>query len=217
MSPARPNKLKMAPRVIQDSIDLSFLDEDFPHVSDQTDLAINFEETEKLAESFTEYDNTKLMENNEMRVGLPIPSCAAMVQLQEEAAPVQSSGGAANAPKKRGQKQKYPESAATCRIRPRKVKVSEMVTLWYEKAEKKRRNASDAKRHRDVQKKERDALAHQLKVVTAERDSLLKLMQQLMQSEAQLRLRLASQVGHQDSMLGTSPLFRPSAPFSGAD
>lgn len=99
----------------------------------------------------------------------------------------------AEAPKKRGRKRKYPEGTAPPRrARAKKTKVYELGPLADEKEEKKRRNAINAKRHRDMQKGERDRLAQELQAVTAERDNLLKLVERLQQSEAQLQLRLAN-------------------------
>lgn len=109
-------------------------------------------------------------------VGPPLSSCP--VQHQEEAAPVKSTGNTDVALKKR---------------RARKTKVYEMDPLEDEKEEKKRLNAINAKKHRDKQKEERANLAKELQKVTAERDNLLQLVQQLKQSEAQLRQMLANQ------------------------
>ncbi|MPC64532.1 uncharacterized protein LOC123501044 [Portunus trituberculatus] len=98
----------------------------------------------------------------------------------------------AEGPKKRGRKPKYPKGTAPSRrSRPRKQKVYEMAPLSDEAQEKKRKNAINAKIHRDKQKELRTSLSLQLQEVTAERDGLLKLVEELKRSEASLRQLLA--------------------------
>lgn len=116
-------------------------------------------------------------------VKLEVPSVKLEVPSVEEAADM---------PKKRGRKPKYPKGMAPPRrSRPRKQKVYEMGPLSNEAEEKKRKNAINAKLHRDKQKNIRDSLSIKLKEVTAERDGLLKLVEQLKQSEASLRQALS--------------------------
>lgn len=128
------------------------------------------------------------------------------MQIKEEAVPLESSDDTVNAPKKRGRKRKYPEGAAPSRSRPKKTKVYEQGPLQDEEQEKKRKNAINAKKHRDMQKNERERLAWQVKEITAERDSLQtendslrKQLQQLQQSDAQLRMMLANKK-HQNNV-----------------
>lgn len=179
----------MAPRVPQDSSDLPFPNEDLPHVSDNTDFAISFEEVDKLVESPAVHDVTKLTGNNGVAEDLPAPPCAVMVQRQEKTAPLHSPG---DIDMKYGRKRKCSAGAATRRICPKQSKVYEMFPLSDENVELRVKNAINAKRNRDRRKKELVSLAQELQAVTAQRDGLQKRVQQLMQAEAQLRLWLAS-------------------------
>lgn len=107
---------------------------------------------------------------------------SSLVQHQEEAAPGPFLGDTAVVPKKRSSRR---------RSRPRKPKLYEMGPLEDKEAEERRKKAVIAKLHRDKQKEEVACLAREVEAITAERDSLMQQAEHLMQSEAQLRLRLA--------------------------
>lgn len=102
------------------------------------------------------------------------------------------------APKKRGRKRKSQDGSAPVprRRRPKKVKVYEIETPFEdEEQERKRKNAMNAKRHRDMQKKNMEELRKQLDTVNAEKKSLQQEVQQLKQREMTLvqQLRLYQQ------------------------
>ncbi len=100
----------------------------------------------------------------------------------------------ADAPKKRGRKRKYPEGMAPSRRRPRKPKVYEMGPLPDQHLEKKRLNALNAKKHRDLQKQAKQELTIQLELAKSERDRLQLTVNQYKQREQQL-LQLLNQHG----------------------
>lgn len=68
----------MSPIVTQNTIDLSFLDENLSLVIDGTDCVFSLEEIEKIAQAQTY--NTKLAENNGVGLGLPVSPRAVLVQ-----------------------------------------------------------------------------------------------------------------------------------------
>lgn len=115
-----------------------------------------------------------------MQAAAPLP-CP--VQHQEEVAPAHSTTDAAVTPRRRGDRSS----------RPRKPKVYQMEPQEDKEAEKKRQNAVNAKKHRDMKKELVANLTKELERVTAERDKLQQQVQQLTQTEAQLRLLLANQ------------------------
>lgn len=91
-----------------------------------------------------------------------------------------------DAPKKRGRKRKYPVGMAPSCSRPKMQKVYQLGPLDDEKEEKKRKNAVNAKKHRDAQKAEKQKLSQELEQTKAERDQLEKLVNQFKQREEQL-------------------------------
>lgn len=91
-----------------------------------------------------------------------------------------------DAPKKRGRKRKYPEGMAPSRRRPKTPKVYEMGPLDDDEKEKKRKNAVNAKKHREAQKAEKLQLSLELEQAKAERDQLVKVVNQFKQREEQL-------------------------------
>lgn len=93
---------------------------------------------------------------------------------------------AVDAPKRRGRKRKYPEGMAPSRRRPKAPKVYEMGPLDDDEKEKKRKNAVNAKKHRDAQKAKKQQLSQELEQAKAERDELLKAVNQFKQREEQL-------------------------------
>ncbi|XP_045598319.2 uncharacterized protein [Procambarus clarkii] len=98
------------------------------------------------------------------------------------------------APKKRGRKRKSQDGSAPVprRRRPKKVKVYEIETPFEdEEQERKRKNAMNAKRHRDMQKKNMEELRKQLDTVNAEKKSLQQEVQQLRQRETTLLQQLS--------------------------
>ena len=123
----------------------------------------------------------------------PLSPC--VVQIKEEVAPVQikeqpvlSFGDEADAPRKRGRKRKYPEGSVRPRDRSKKtIKVYQMAPLEDEIAERKRKNAVNAKLHREKQKNERDYLLLQLEQVISERDSFKKQLEELKQKLAKFQ------------------------------
>lgn len=91
-----------------------------------------------------------------------------------------------DAPKKRGRKRKYPEGMAPSRRRPKAPKVYEMGPLDDDEEEKKRKNAVNAKKHRDAQKAEKQQLSRELEQAKVELDLLVKVVNQFKQREEQL-------------------------------
>lgn len=91
-----------------------------------------------------------------------------------------------DAPKKRGRKRKYPVGMAPSYRHPKMPKVYQLGPLDDEKEEKKRKNAVNAKKHRDAQKAEKQKLSLELEQTKAERDQLEKLVNQFKQREEQL-------------------------------
>ncbi len=113
-----------------------------------------------------------------------VPSPSPVIKVEPSTSPLQQQHPA-DAPKKRGRKRKYPEGVPRSR-RVKKPKVYEMGELDDEEAEKKRKNAINAKRHRDMQKKEKEELSVALNQASAERDRLVDLVKQYKQREQQL-------------------------------
>lgn len=118
----------------------------------------------------------------------PSPSC------QEKTATSPDPQQAVDAPKKRGRKRKYPVGMAPSCRRPKRPKVYEMGPLLDDKLEKKRKNAVNAKKHRDAQKAERQELSNQLTKSIAERDRLQEELNQLKLREEHL-LQVLSEHG----------------------
>lgn len=114
-----------------------------------------------------------------------VPSPSPVVKLELSMSQPQQQHPA-DAPKKRGRKRKYPEGTAPRNRRPRKPKAYEMLPCKDEEAEKKRKNAINAKRHRDMQKQEKEKLSVALNAATAERDRLVDTVKQYKQREQQL-------------------------------
>ncbi|XP_050698532.1 uncharacterized protein LOC126986424 [Eriocheir sinensis] len=113
---------------------------------------------------------------------LPSPSPSWQEETVTSPAPQQ----AVDAPKKRGRKRKYPEGMAPSRRRPKKPKVYEMGPLPDNELEKKRKNAVNAKKHRDAQKAARQELSNELTKAVAERDRLLEELNQCKEREEHL-------------------------------
>nr|XP_053630254.1 uncharacterized protein LOC128686965 [Cherax quadricarinatus]XP_053630255.1 uncharacterized protein LOC128686965 [Cherax quadricarinatus] len=92
------------------------------------------------------------------------------------------------APKKRGRKRKSQDEARPSRRRrPKKPKVYEIETPFEnEELERKRKNAQNAKRHRDLQKQRLLDMQKALDTVTAEKNGLQEEVRQLRQEQARL-------------------------------
>ncbi|XP_050697695.1 helicase SRCAP-like [Eriocheir sinensis] len=107
-------------------------------------------------------------------------------QKQDEGVALPAPLQAVDAPKKRGRKIKNPNGMALSRRQSKRPKVYEMAPLPDEEMEKKRKNAVNAKRHRDMQKAKKQQLSEKLAQATAERDLLLMMVNQFKEREQQL-------------------------------
>ncbi|XP_050697701.1 uncharacterized protein LOC126986065 [Eriocheir sinensis] len=107
-------------------------------------------------------------------------------QKQDEGVALPAPLQAVDAPKKRGRKIKNPDGMALSRRQSKRPKVYEMAPLPDEEMEKKRKNAVNAKRHRDMQKAKKQQLSEKLAQATAERDLLLMMVNKFKEREQQL-------------------------------
>ena len=154
-----------------------------PFLSQITEEAASVQIKQQQATQINQ-DNVQInQENAQMRQEI--------TQIKQELAPrvpnisstsvasVQSFGDAANAPKKRGLKRKYPKKIA------KKIKMYQMAPAMDEETEKKRKNAITAKEYRDKQKYKLESLLKHVKLLTAENNSLKKQLEEEKQSKEQ--------------------------------
>lgn len=133
-------------------------------------------------------DHTSLVASATSSCVLTPPSMWQQKQDEGVASPLPQE--AVNTLKKQGCKIKNPKDKALRCRQPKRRKVYELQPLPDKEMEKKRRNAVNAKRHRDMQKEMKQQLSENLAQATAERDRLQMMVNHFKQREQQLLLVL---------------------------
>lgn len=95
-------------------------------------------------------------------------------------------------PRKRGRKPKGEPGAPRRRNRPKKVKLYEMNQFEDNEKERRRKNAVNAKRHRNIAKDKMSKVENLLAAVTKERDFLKKEVEKLQRNEKSLLMKLSN-------------------------
>lgn len=103
-------------------------------------------------------------------------------------------------PKKRGRKPKNSTGPVRRQRRPPKTKVYDMLPFADVEAERKRQNAVNAKRHRDMAKQKMADMQSKLDEVIMERDNLKKLVENLQHNEEMLLQKLNQQQQQQEDI-----------------